>query len=123
MSYKCPTPDHCLDRIDSLCWRLLRPRPLVVSPTFRSLGRVEGTMEMWNSLAEGMVESLFPWARAGGGRSFLGRWMVCTHCDGRGYTRKSAIGWQACPGCYAGRCLVSEADHSEGATARSYPAL
>jgi len=65
------------------------------------------------SYLETFVESLFPWSKPGGGKTFLGICTVCTWCDGRGYLKKNANVWRACPKCYGGHFWIPPSPHEE----------
>src|SRR5215831_14589564 len=58
------------------------------------------------SYLENFVEALFPWSKPGGGKSSLGICTTCTWCDGRGYLKKNANVWRACPECYGGHFWI-----------------
>jgi len=65
------------------------------------------------SYLENFVESLFPWSKPGGGKTSLGVCTVCTWCDGRGYLKKNANVWRACPKCYGGHFWIPPSPHEE----------
>jgi len=58
------------------------------------------------SYLENFVEALFPWSKPGSGQTSLGVCTTCTWCDGRGYLKKNANVWRACPECYGGHFWI-----------------
>jgi hypothetical protein len=94
--------------------RLLRTGSLVVKAAPR--GKQDPT-----SPELALVDALFPWAKTGSGRGFLGQWRWCSRCDGRGYIPKNPNVWQACPECYAGRFLVSDPEAHQPSLSEPLP--
>jgi len=74
---------------------------------------VDIVWELMRSYLENFVESLFPWWKRGSGKTSLGVWTVCTWCEGRGYLKKNANGWRACPECYGGHFWIPPSPHEE----------
>ena len=58
------------------------------------------------SYLENFVEALFPWSKPGSGQTSLAVCTICTWCDGRGYLKKNANVWRACPECYGGHFWI-----------------
>src|SRR5262249_3537724 len=87
-------------RYHSTCKKRKNGSDVVGSRSYASrLGRA---FPMWSSVTADLAERLVP----DGG--LLGEAKYCRECEGRGYTRKSQNGWQACPNCYAGRCWITK---------------